>query len=112
VPVYEPASGRAPSIHLPVANEGQPLVEHQNLINLLHFEHRVLTEVQAVSYNCFPDSVIATFLAFKNSGYQSEHILVDDIFLFHCVNVLYAQLDNLGDLLTSIPINQNDPFVD
>lgn len=109
--INKPTSSGSPAIHLPVANQRQSLVKNLNILDLIHFKHRVLAKIKTMPNNCFSDCVVTTFLAFENCCYQCQHILVNDILFLHCVYILDSNFDNLGDLFACVPINKHDPLV-
>lgn len=83
LPVQEPAAGSSSSMHFPIANQGQSLVQHQDLIDLLHLEHSVLTQVQAMIHYCFSQGVITTRETIKDSRDQLLHREISLILFLH-----------------------------
>jgi hypothetical protein len=63
VPVNESAPGRSSAVHLPIADQRKPLVQNEDLVNLLHFEYRVLAQIQTMVYNRLPKRIISPLLA-------------------------------------------------
>lgn len=88
MPVDEPASGRSSAVHLPVADQRQPLVQDEDLVNLLHFEHRVLAQIKTMVYDRLSERIISPLLALKYGGDKGQHVLVNNVFFLHSVDIL------------------------
>ena len=63
MPVDESASGRSSAVHFPVADQRKPLVQNEDLVYLLHFEHGVLAQIKAMVYDGLPKRIVSALLA-------------------------------------------------
>jgi hypothetical protein len=112
VPVEESTPSRSLGVDLPVADQGQSLIQHQNLVDLLHLEHVVLTQIQTVVYNRLSNRVVTSREAVQNRSDQLLRRVVGCVLLFHRVEGLHANFDDSRDLFAGVAIDQHYPLVD
>ena len=61
--------------------------------------------------DCLPQCIVATFVALQDGHHELQHIVLNDT-TFHGIDFLHTLLDEAGNELTRVPVDEDYPFVD
>lgn len=98
LPVDKAAPGSSSYVHLPVTNETETPVKVIDGNQLRLVKDVFCYEVKAMADDCPAERIVTSFVAFKNSHDQCEHVLLD-IWLLNFVDVGHATFNESRDLL-------------
>jgi len=112
MPVKEAAACRFANHDLPAGDHLKLLVPVTNVLELLLGEDLGADQVQAVTNDGLAKLVVATLVTLNNVHHELHHVALQRcVLLLHRVHFLHATLNHLHNVLTRIPIDQDDPLV-